>query len=546
MNTSRFFGRIALFGILAATLLVPSVASLSTSPSKAHADSLPVLQITGVTSEPHSVVIHYEPIAGAADYRVFDVANPHTVKYAGKVHYDVNCIGTPQVPTCGGQNHFVVDSSGHLVYPYQVSATGTGPQVVNTINDEIQWNFKRLSGAHILVVQAVNELGPVPPGSLYNSDNQPRYPAMAGMLGSNEGPTPDGNVSINGQGPATDNPQPIAQSQPIVVSPTNAPVLPSASNASQVFFDSFTNAEGATFRRVAYRAQVPSGTSDNMEYTLNAGTPQAWTLQYLGADTTDSQPMIDRNHFMDILFDAGTPNISSPLHIAHGVMAMSPDQTADFSGGRVLHVTMEVDAHFSGRRWVGINLAPATDPLVNWYTNGGHINTSDQAVFLQFFPGTCDLSIFTGPTSATNPNPTGIDLWGSGLTTPVYCTYARQTIDYGGNGLGLDDRSRFDLFISTTHVALFENGLLLAQSTIPGGLPFTQAKVYFTHYVYHTANDVLDLQNSAPWETYWLHSFPYSDERHWDNLGFEVLPDTVLQTPDNFASLRSFLHIPSP
>ena len=71
-------------------------------------------------------------------------------------------------------------------------------------------------------------------------------------------------------------------------------------------------------------------------------------------------------------------------------------------------MTMEVDAHQSFRRWVDFNLATASDPLQRWdFNNAFPINSTDQGIFLEIKEGGCTLDIYTGPTSSTNPQPTG-------------------------------------------------------------------------------------------------------------------------------------------
>ena len=61
--------------------------------------------------------------------------------------------------------------------------------------------------------------------------------------------------------------------------------------------------------------------------------------------------------------------------------------------------------------------------------------------------------------------------------------------------------------------------------TFPAGtaLPFDKCQVYFVHQVYHTSNDRSELVTYSPAESYWYNNRPYSDERHWDNMGQEVL-----------------------
>jgi hypothetical protein len=125
------------------------------------------------------------------------------------------------------------------------------------------------------------------------------------------------------------------------------------------------------------------------------------------------------------------------------------------------------------------------------------------------------------------------------------------------NGRGLDDRSRLDLFVSQTHLRVYQDNKLFYETDIPAGsMPWFNRplKAYYTHYAYHTDVDIIDLSSFQlsggsfcfPLNSYWFNNpvtgtaagqtgcntaypagygFPHSDERHWDNMGFEVLPD---------------------
>src|SRR3954470_8287659 len=44
-----------------------------------------VVTVTGIAANHSSAVIYYNPVAGAMDYRAYDVSNPGNVKYAGLV-----------------------------------------------------------------------------------------------------------------------------------------------------------------------------------------------------------------------------------------------------------------------------------------------------------------------------------------------------------------------------------------------------------------------------------------------------------------------------
>ncbi|HEX5323783.1 MAG TPA: hypothetical protein VFW40_08355, partial [Capsulimonadaceae bacterium] len=134
--------------------------------------------------------------------------------------------------------------------------------------------------------------------------------------------------------------------------------------------------------------------------------------------------------------------------------------------------------------------------------------------------------------------PDGSDLHFSIAAAAGQAAYSgyRSVSDYQ-YGRGLDDRSRFDLFISQKHFAVFEDGRKVYDYNLPKPLPFTTARVYFTHYVYHTGNEINELRQGKPFETFWIDAMPWSDERHWDNMGFEVLPAEVAGDWNSLANL---------
>ena len=70
-------------------------------------------------------------------------------------------------------------------------------------------------------------------------------------------------------------------------------------------------------------------------------------------------------------------------------------------------------------------------------------------------------------------------------------------------------------------------GLVKVGTTHSAGseLPFSRAAVYFVHQINHTDLDRQELIQWAPSESYWINNRPFADERHWDNMGFEVVND---------------------
>jgi len=545
-------GRLRVLGVLGALLFVATLNAVTHT--RAATPPLPSVTVTGVATGANSAMIDFQPVPGARDYRVVDTANPTVVKYAGLVHLDAGVGG-----------HFTLQADGITpVFPYTSTVTargGTGPQTLDVPATEIQWDYLQDGQPHTLVVQAVDALGPVPPHNLTDVANTPLNPP-ADRPGANEGPTTDGHVSINGQGDSANTPQVVAQSGAFVVQSTPGPLpVPSRADATQSFLDTFNNAEAAALTAVG--APVNAWDSANaMTYTLNAGTPKAWDVLFQGVDTALTRPAIVDGHYQDTLFDGQTTatltRFTQPFsHTLYASASLSPQTSADISGGKILHLTAEVDRHLDQvSRWLSFELAPATDPLTTFRADdalfGGNtnanvtaVNASNHVLWVQVIAGSCDATLLEGPRSTTDHRPlakTFVSFYPATLTYPQ----CYQPMHWGDNGRGLDNRSRLDLFVTTQHLALFEDGVLLTQADLPdGGLPFSQAKVYFTHYLFNTAGESRQLQRAAPYETYWLNSFPHSDERHRDNVGFEVLPAAAAPATNDFSSLAALIHLPA-
>jgi hypothetical protein len=533
-------------------LLIAAIAILST---QSHAEVV----VTGVSTSHSHVKIYWKPVPGAKDFRVYDIANPNSVKYAGWTHLKAaeGCPGS----TCF--RHFVLQADGVTpVFPYQVTGAYPdggqgGPQALNVPATQIDWNNVGDNVPHTLMVEAVDQLGPVPKASLYARGTSALVsPLPAGaMLGGNKGPTEDGKVSTNGQGPYINRPNVIDQSRRFIVqADPNLKAIPSKPTAAQTFFDTFDNSQ-ATSLVQTYRNDTTTdafGNLGTMKFSLNAGTPKEWNIEYRQANNRDSMPFISSDHYMDVLFDGATPGTNAPTSTIYGSMSMIPKKTIDISGGKILHLTMEVDGHQSiNRRWLDFNLSPAADPIERWDPFGDAVNHANQAMFFEFRDGFCEMKVFDGPTDGSQPNETP---GGSQLSCDGEAMWNPRSLSK--NGFGFDDKSRYDLFISQAHVAIFQDGRMVSQANIPAG-SFAWASqplhAYFSHYIYHSDVELLETgffelngQNFCyPMNFYWFndpvtgrpanvsvcnqayptgYGFSYSDERHWDNMGLEVLP----------------------
>jgi len=508
----------------AAMLVLGSVSAfLPSHTSKTEAALLPNVTVTNVAVNVNSAKITFSPVAGAADYRIYDVSNPRLVKYAGLAAFNRTGVGSRFV---------TVNNDGvHPRYPLQLetiagwgdtaTTSGQEPFAVTGPLTTIEWNALEDHQPHTLIVQAVDQVGPQPADNAYTVDWTtdtivPTHPTADTLLGANEGSTGDGNISINGQGPVTDTPQVIAQSAPFTVQANAALApVPSSADATQTYLDTFANAEASSLR---YVGSAPGIGSDNyITYTLNDGQPNAASILFEAADPTLSTPMIEHGHFMDILADS-KPGAS------WATMALTPRTTPDISGGRMLHLTMEVDGLLDdpGRRWVGFDIAPADDPIQSHDQNQFGVtppNRTGRAIFIGIgnpgMPGTIVTQEYTGTVSAAG-----------GMNRMARIgTVARNSEQF--KDMGLDNRERFDLYLTQDHYAIYEDGALAQEQTFPTPLDYSTLSVSYAHYYYHAAAEPSEEEKDGvpgPVNHLYAYDIPLTDERHWANLGAEVLP----------------------
>ena len=412
-----------------------------------------VVQIASVNANDDSAVVSFSAVPGAADYRVYSTANPGSMKYSG-----------------GGLS---------------IEMNGLDP----------------VAGAN-LVVEAVDKLGPF---QTMDGAMGPGAMTMSGAV----------NIAINGQGDPSDLPRVIARSAVFHVT-----LKPTVLTGDQVFFDNFRNAtplvQAATIDPAIAAANY-NGPADATNPFVQEFSNAKWTIRDYNGDMDYTHMFFMGNHFMDTLFDGGTAHKTVGLHNNNASMVMMPKATADISGGRVLHVTFEVDAHFDIRRWCEVLVGQAGDPMIH--------------------PGKLDGGLW--PTVSGNRFRWEI---GKELTEAKECLGGVETsldpcvnfsqpnvrvngyhvAGINGDMTDLDKRHKFDLYLSQNRYRIVENGVVEGDAVMATPLPFSTVQVYFVHQVYHTGNDRPE-QVSEQDNPYWYNNRPFSDERHWDNMGFEVL-----------------------
>ena len=435
------------------------------APSGPPATSDALVQVIDIQANDDSAVVSFAPVPGALDYRVFDITRPNSVKYSG-----------------GGLS---------------IEMNGLDPA----------------RGAD-LVVEAVDKLGP--------------FQRMDGSLGPGAVQMDGMHTATNGQGDPSNVPNVLAASAPVHVD-----LQPMTLGGAQVFFDTFRNEAPLTARPLpAPQGGEFYGRPGEFAESGNA----KWTVREYGADLLNSRVFFMNNHFMDTLYDGGTPGYSDPMHNSNASLVMMPNATADISGGRVLHVTFEVDAHMNSRRWCDVQIAAAGDLL----TRPGKITPGDRPLEPATLSGESlrweikgdlhQLMVYHNAGTPDAPIMQEEDLlnvaWATGATDR-FGPAARTRWDgaplSNGTMQDLDKRHTFDLYLSQTHCRILESGVVIKDVDLSAPLPFTLCQVYWVHQLYHTANDRNELLDYSPSDTYWINSRPWSDERHWDNMGFRVL-----------------------
>jgi hypothetical protein len=197
----------------------------------------------------------------------------------------------------------------------------------------------------------------------------------------------------------------------------------------------------------------------------------------------------------------------------NGKFRLTANQTATMSASKFLHVTMEVDAYSTARRYPQILISDAVAP-VQYGLATGH-------------------TILVQPRAGINPNydfPINYELqlckmrtWDVNNQCPVYDLY-HQLDDTGaithllpneefGEHAGADHPVLFDIFTSTSRSYLFLDGQPYGCADLPdGAAPTGAVTVTWGDALYHSAVD----------HTYAYHAahMQVEQRRHFDNLGF--------------------------
>lgn len=420
------------------------------------------ISITKVTPNDDSVEIAFSLVPGAADYRVYKKSAPWLVKYSG-----------------GGLS--------------------------------VEMNDIDPVKGDVLVVEALDKLGP--------------FEKMDGAMALPG--TPDVLIAINGQGDPSNVPNVIARSENM-----NVVCVPRSFSGAQTFLDRFQDEAPFEVLPAVTDSRILKFVPANQ---IGEQQNNRWIVRNYFGDQSNTRIFAMGSHLMDTFYDGGTPFVTSPLHNNYSSLVFTPKATADINGGKVLHVTFEVDAHFSSRRWCEVMVTRADDVLIRPGITSGNqwVSQRNDLFRWNIMPEFHNVEMRLGK-GGTKPDESPQSIlnlidtsWGpnserfTGISRIGYGTEP----SFNGTTMDLDKRHHFDLYLSATRFRILEQGKVLKDGSFPSGasLPFGRVAVHFVHQFYHSSNDRMEQVAYNPAGSYFINHRPWADERHWDNMGFEVL-----------------------
>lgn len=463
--------------------------------------ALPTVTGISITPRTSSAIIGYQATPGAADYRIREVNADGTlsneVKYAGQSVLVDNGMG----PTW----------------------LGTSPALSIDLN-----GLYGATNGQKWVIEAVDALGPYPQGNLtsYNS-NAPSFPAllmpMTGMVASwiptyaangtlagyvsppyvwasNDGMTLDGLMSINGQGNCSNIPNVIARSLPFTVTATGIAPIPTGKDVSTYYCNTFAPSTAPeVFGNPTLQSEL-----DERQTTTNIGsgseiftlTDAAGTANVIlqCADLNNSRTMIDQGHIMSVLFDGGQPpQNGEPLHNNHAYWAFQPQKLFSLSNGSIIHIHFEADMNMLQLRDnIELFIFPSRDQFHQFDENLE--NPLNDTSCLQIMWHTSDILAQIWTTA------------GNTRSRLVLSPYNVRT-----NQSQLDYKIPEDVFLSNSHLQVYENGVLMIDADIPGGIPWSstdQTMANLAQIRYHGSLLVNELAKWQPWNGWFYGVIP--------------------------------------
>ncbi|HEX6273617.1 MAG TPA: hypothetical protein VFZ53_11260 [Polyangiaceae bacterium] len=320
------------------------------------------------------------------------------------------------------------------------------------------------------------------------------YPAFM-TLDEMHAASSTGEVFVNGQHPATNKPRPIARSF-VKISPGPKPAMD--------WFAGFGPDEAVPdFNALGFNAPCDDPTNPTCTGEHRQVSDYA-DISLFGAEKS-------RTTIGTVFGQLWVTYADIEADVA-GKFRMTPTTKATMSASSYLHVTMEVDAFSTARRYPQILVSEAVAPIHGRMENVNTIVLQTFTAGMPNWPVNFDLELCSRrawevnnqcPTSQLYEMPGSGDQGGGLMPIPE-----------AGELTGVDRSTKLDAFLSTARAYLFIDGKPFGCVDLPAsGVPAGQVTVTFGDALYHSGVD----------EVFSFHR-EYQQvfaRRHFDNLGFK-------------------------
>jgi hypothetical protein len=451
--------------------------------------------------------VHYDEDGSGTQYtsRFYFVDGPEADAHTGKK--PAFLVLAEQAP--GTQPLMRVFYQNNCGWSHDELAVGTERfQRIYRQGDQLPWwslTWSGITEPTTLVVEALDEGCPYQ-GHLAAES----LPAVTGQFGDMEIPHPayqtldelraassTTEVFVNGQHGATNQPKAIARAF-LNVAPKPHPEM-------DFFADFDVNTPAEAFSPIDCGA--PTG---NCYQTWRAESP-TWDAIFMNVESGPSEGT--GLYTMGPMLGELWVNYADVAADTNGRFRLTPKQKATMSASSYLHVTMEVDAVSSARRYPQILISDRNAPVQYTLAEGHTLVVQPRAITSAWLDWPIDYEL-----QVCNLRP-----WDVNDQCPVYDLHqvkdSEGTVirlaphDELGEFASVDSRVIFDVYASTERAYLFLNKKPYGCAELPSGVaPSGEVTVTYGDVLYHSGVD---------------HTFAFHKEhmqvdarRHYDNLGF--------------------------
>lgn len=355
---------------------------------------------------------------------------------------------------------------------------------------ELHWSG--LTEPTTLVVEALNPGCPSVPGllsplSLPASDTHPAWLTPEEARAA----SPEGALYVNGQFATDSRPRAVARAFLNDVAPEPAPPL----DWSWGF-----RADDALGTFTSEPCGEPSGTCFQDFRQRSQGFDRSF--MYVETDRQVLAP----------LFGELWVVYADLLSGVNGKFRLTPTEKASVAPDSFLHVTMDVNAFTTGRRYPQILISDQDVPVQHQLPNGNSLVIQPYADWPNVFElQVCDHRVwdvnqqcpFADLEHYFDPN------------DPAKVLSLAPNAEVGEH-VGLDRATRFEAYVSTTRAYLLLDGAPYGCVDLPStGAPSGPVTVTFGDVLFHSGNDQLQFYDFPREHLY------HDTQRHFDNLGFK-------------------------